>query len=170
MTVLSNVNKNEDGLCQDMLNNLLHELSLASHMVIRTLLLLGTGKLKYSFFFCNKNPTHLSSYWSPYSLWTHPKSRVALLLIVLVLQNPPGCLVMLVHLWWLCFYLYSQTQDHVHRKPEHFRDGGAGNSDLWGIRRSNSHHYLELWWACLHWRRPGKKKKFGLKKLQFGSL
>lgn len=119
----------------------------------------GTEKAFYlSFFFhftATKIPPQLSSYRSSSPLWTHPKSRELLFysLRILCCQTT----------WLSCSgcddcasVFYSQTEDHIHGKPEHFRIGGAGNPDLWGFRRSDSHHELELRRARVHWWRAGK--------------
>lgn len=124
-------------------------------MVITTLLLLGLEKLKYSFtarripLTCPATDTH-----PPFELIPNPQS--CSFAYCTCPTKPHGCRVMAEWLWWLCLCVYSETEDHIHCKSEHFRDGGAGNSDLRGIRRSNSHHQLELRWVCLHWRRAGK--------------
>lgn len=124
-------------------------------MFITTLLPLGLEKLKYSFT-ARRIPLtcHATDPHPPFELIPNPQS--CSFAYCTCPTKPPGCRVMAEWLWWLCFCVYSETEDHIHCKSEHFRDGGAGNSDLRGIRRSNSHHQLELRWACLHWRRAGK--------------
>lgn len=55
----------------------------------------------------------------------------------------------------LNYVLFSETQNHILGKPDHYGNGGADQADVRSHRRPDTQHHLELRGAHLSRRRTG---------------